>query len=398
VLSTLITTLQSSLLASRSYLFGSLLPVLLAVLGSDMVTRLAFPRVHSLAAQLVTENTWMLLLLIVFAYVFSVLVEWLRRLLEDLPFVFGRLRLALLQHQIYLAETARRELEKYEELYLDLVQQDWTKQLREARKAGSKAPLDSGAKDRLKAVEQKLIAAGQNDVKGLSLATLMGPLGDLKELLDRYSANDNDKDSKYLGSLHEKASDLVRYVERALQTLQLRAFENYAAFPDSIAPTRMGNIAGTLRSYAQTRYGMPLDIVWTRFQRVLQDDEKLSGTLQDAKIQLDFLVSLTWLAGAFTFVWSIVLGTCARASWTFLAVSVMGPLLVFSSYRLACRAYRIFAEVMRGAVDLHRFDLLAELRLPLPTFPEQERETWRRVSDWLGAGNNPDGTFFRHKE
>lgn len=493
MLSTLITTLQNALQPSRSYLFGSFLPVLLAFLSSVAVAATSFAGARKLLYQLVQEKpiaatSWVLLLLVVFAYIFSVIVGPLRRVLEDFPL----LRNPLLRRQIRLAEEARRQLNLYQCQYAELVEAGWIARLRDARNLGKQTVTDDKAPRRdgldLSNVEAALLSSLQECLKERALhpkqakdgdaskvkaadAALEpilsalqsrleastkgqaggGPkLGLLQPFLDKGWANSDEtlgslcedaaafhdmrakleelKERKsrladltpsdlspalaqlrallangwvngcaVLGSLHEEAVDLVQYVERRLQTKRLRAFERYASFPDCIAPTRMGNLAGTLRSYAQTRYGMPLDILWTRFQRVLQDDEKLNGTLQDAKIQLDFLVSLTWLTAAFTLVWTAVLAVYSRSYGAFLVVSLLGPLCVGLFYWLACQAYLTFSEVMCGAVDLRRFDLLTALKQPLPSFPEQEKDRWGALSQWVGYGSTPDGTFFRHK-
>ena len=155
----------------------------------------------------------------------------------------------------------------------------------------------------------------------------------------------------------------------------------------------MGNLAGTLRSYAQSRYGMPLDILWTRFQRALQEDEKLNSSLQDAKVQLDFLVSLAWVAGVFILFWSVVLAFWSQSLVAFLALLVVGPFLVYLLYRLACQAYLTFSEVMRSAVDLHRLDLLTALRMP-PGVSWAGTNEWGRIAEWLGPAMRPMACSF----
>ena len=81
-----------------------------------------------------------------------------------------------------------------------------------------------------------------------------------------------------------------------------------------LAPTRMGNLTRTMRSYALDRYGIDLDIFWTKLQRTLQKESNFYQTLSDAKIQVDFLVSLTFLTMMFTAFCVLYLRTALHGS------------------------------------------------------------------------------------
>jgi hypothetical protein len=404
MLSTLLNTLQSGLLGSRTYFFGSFLPLALFFLASLSIGATTFPRLHALLGALVTERpgsaaAGSLLTLLVSAYVLSAVNTSLRRLLEG-EFRFfppPPLRSELLRRELKVAAEARRNFERHQRSYFELVRPGWVEQLREARKQGASKPPPAEIPGPILAAVEAL-EKRKARFETLTLADLGAVLSDLKTRLESSSANDKASAvSRRLNSLHIRVVDLVDYAARRLQNARLAAYKSFAAFPDSIAPTRLGNIAGTLRSYASSRYGLPLDLLWTRFQRVVQDDEKLNGTLQDAKVQLDFLVSLAWLAGLFVVAWSVALAIYSRALGTYLLLALAGPFLVYLLYWLACQAYLTFAEVVRSAVDLRRFDLLAALRIPPPAYPDQEREVWGRVGAWLGHGNAPDGVFFRGK-
>jgi len=78
----------------------------------------------------------------------------------------------------------------------------------------------------------------------------------------------------------------------------------------------------------------------------------------------------------------------------FIIAGVIGPLVAFGAYTLACRAYSVFADVMRSGVDLFRFKLLGDLHLPLPLGLEEERVAWTNLASVMGYLNleKPDGT------
>src|SRR5205807_9209633 len=100
---------------------------------------------------------------------------------------------------------------------------------------------------------------------------------------------------------------------------------------------------------------------WTRLQNSLQKDAKdYYAVLQDSKVQVDCLVTLCWLSALFTVFWA-----CALLFWIqdstvaeFLTAAIAGTAATIAFYMLACHSYRIFADVMRSAVDLFRFQVL----------------------------------------
>jgi hypothetical protein len=404
MLSTFINTLQSGLLGSRGYVFGSFLPLLLFFLASLALAGSIFPQFRTYAGEVWAEKTTeaavaAFLLLMVAAFMFMTINSSLRRLLEGGFRVFPPfyLRSMCLKSELDAAAKAGRRLEEYQRRYFKLASARLVERLKQARLEGSSKPspaaIGDGLKPAIEALEKR-----RDRLEDLVLSDFSSPLADLERLLRNHTANDKNRaESVELSRLHIRMVDLVHYAERRLQTLRLEAYNTFAEFPDSIAPTRFGNIAGTLRSYASSRYGLPLDVLWTRFQRILQDDDKLNSTLQDSKVQLDFLVSMTCLSALFVVLWGGILWCYSDSPMAFLCLGALGPLVIHVEYRLACEAYLTFAEVMRSAVDLRRMDLLAALKIPPPATPEEEREVWNRVGSWLGYENPPEGVVYRNK-
>ena len=71
----------------------------------------------------------------------------------------------------------------------------------------------------------------------------------------------------------------------------------------AVAPTALGNVGANMQSYAWTRYGLNLATFWSRLQPVLQKHQDFYAVLQEAKVQLDFLVASVFLSAATTIVW-----------------------------------------------------------------------------------------------
>jgi hypothetical protein len=147
----------------------------------------------------------------------------------------------------------------------------------------------------------------------------------------------------------------------------------------------MGNIARSIQSYTASRYGLNIDMLWTRFQKVMHDDG-FYGVLQDAKTQVDFLVSSIWLTAISTLLWIAYQMFVGHGVLLFLAALALGPLALFVFHGLALQNYRAFADLMRSAVDLYRWALLDALHIAKPQDPLQERELWPILNRQLGYG------------
>jgi hypothetical protein len=145
------------------------------------------------------------------------------------------------------------------------------------------------------------------------------------------------------------------------------------------APTAFGNVALSMQSYSLSRYRLNLATFWSRLQPVLQKDKDFFAALQDAKVQLDFLVAMVWLAGLTTVAWVAILGYEQRSALLFLTVGWMGPLATWACYTAAVENYVAFGEIVRTAVDLYRFKLLDELGVARPGGLRDERALWEAL-------------------
>ena len=162
------------------------------------------------------------------------------------------------------------------------------------------------------------------------------------------------------------------------------------------AETAFGNVAESMQSYALSRYRLNLATYWSRLQPLLQKHTDFYPVLQDAKVQLDFLVSSTVLTALTTAVWLIVLPVCTDAVWLFAAVAVLGPLLTRMFYLAAVENYVAFGEVVRTSVDLYRFELLDALHVPRPDGLRDERTLWTALQRIMTYGHDWVDLSYRH--
>jgi hypothetical protein len=131
--------------------------------------------------------------------------------------------------------------------------------------------------------------------------------------------------------------------------------------PTAMLPTLLGNTLRAAEFRAGSRYGLDAVVLWPRLYPLLSD--RVTAILDDLRDQLD-------LAARFCAVFIVGTGVSAallaRHGW-WLTVPAVTLVLAWLSYRGAVAAAIAYGEAIEAAFDLHRFDLLRALHLPLPS-------------------------------
>jgi ABC-type multidrug transport system fused ATPase/permease subunit len=156
---------------------------------------------------------------------------------------------------------------------------------------------------------------------------------------------------------------------------------------DVVAPTRVGNIARSIPSYARGRYGMNLDVFWTRLQKVMQPDSAHYSSVLDAKAQLDFFITSFYLVNASFLVWLFVLPFVSDSVLLYAGLVIAAPLIAGLLYRGCVMSYHGFADLVRSSVDHYRFKLLEALHVRFPQTLEQEQRLWNTLGQLAGYGS-----------
>jgi hypothetical protein len=146
-----------------------------------------------------------------------------------------------------------------------------------------------------------------------------------------------------------------------------------------LAPTKMGNVANSIQSYAVRRYHCNFEAIWSNVQRLVQKDDKAQASLQEAKTQLDFLVACCWLSLLSTALWAVIFAMVEPSRFGFLVTALVGPSIAYIWYRAAAEQYRSFADIAMTSLDAFRLDLLREMKLSAPTDVEEERYIWENI-------------------
>jgi hypothetical protein len=188
-----------------------------------------------------------------------------------------------------------------------------------------------------------------------------------------------------IGVQRRRVERLQRTVNRPARSVFDALRQDVAAshldgYPEDVSlllPTRLGNALRAAEAQAGQRYGLETVTVWPRLHVVLSD--RMEEILADLRDQLDIAARLCAVLLLATL---ISAGLLFRYGW-WLLVPATTALLAWLAYRAAVQAAISFGEQLYVAFDLHRFDLLRELHLPLPRTPGEELEFNQRLSEFL---------------
>jgi hypothetical protein len=176
-------------------------------------------------------------------------------------------------------------------------------------------------------------------------------------------------------------------IERSLS--RLRVYPS----ADRIMPTKLGNALRTAEDEAGQRYGLSTVTMWPRLYPLLS--ERLVEIATDARDELDLAArySGTFFLGGITSLFLML----KHQLWLLMPVVLL--LSAWFAYQNAIRVAISYGEILKVAFDMHRFDLLRALHLPLPRTPEEEHLVNLRLSQWFAEEWSEDtGFHYAHHE
>lgn len=147
-----------------------------------------------------------------------------------------------------------------------------------------------------------------------------------------------------------------------------------------LLPTTLGNVLRAAEESAGAPCGLDAIAIWPRLYMILP--ERTAAMVDDQRNQLDIAARFCVIFGVATVVSA---GLLYRHGW-WLMVPVATFALAWMSYRGAITSARDYGLGIRTAIDLHRFDLLRALHLPLPKDREAEKQANAILSEFLRQG------------
>ncbi|MEU8827157.1 hypothetical protein [Streptomyces sp. NPDC048636] len=158
-----------------------------------------------------------------------------------------------------------------------------------------------------------------------------------------------------------------------------------------LRPTGLGNALTAAERRAGRLYGLDAVVVWTRLEPVLS--ERVRGAVASGRDALDAAARLCVTAGALV---PVSVALLWRSQW-WLLLALAPAVICWAAYAAAVHAAVAYGEVLAVAFDLHRFDLLAALHLPLPDDRATERTANAELSRlWRQGVGSPAAMRYDH--
>lgn len=258
--------------------------------------------------------------------------------------------------------------------------------------------------------------------------------------------------ANHLRDINRDEPDLVTQARRKKQLDWLRQSsrdlkasfkQDYPSRPDAALPTRFGNILKSAEQYANENYSIDSVVIWPRLIHVIAPayyqklDESNNGLafIVNCMVLSVVLAVLSFGVAGYQVYQSNATAVASpaavalsqeqalmsagrtngeqalviRASGARSTVGSRNPLLYAGSalfflgiawflYNVSLPAARQYGNLFRSAFDLFRFDLLSQLRLPLPDDENADTLLWDQVSGFLALGglDSPRREPFRY--
>jgi hypothetical protein len=151
-----------------------------------------------------------------------------------------------------------------------------------------------------------------------------------------------------------------------------------------VAPTTLGNLLLSAEAYSMDRYGVDSVRMWPRLYHVIP--EALRTSMADARASMEFLLVVALFAGLYAAIGSMTIAVGAGPVPWFVGSLGGGLVIAVAAYYAALAPAAIYGDHIRAAYDLHRLELLEELRLPQPATLAEERRLWKTAVSLLDGG------------
>lgn len=169
----------------------------------------------------------------------------------------------------------------------------------------------------------------------------------------------------------------------------LRLYRRYSSrFPHSparVRPTQIGNILVAAEEYPWLTYNIDSVLWWPRLAAVMPDAFRAQvGANLTPMIAFLNLATLSCLSSIVT---GAILWFVEGLPWWGVICLITGFALARAWYLAAASPAVKYGQSLRTAFDLYRFDLLKQMRIPLPSSPNDERILWLALGRWVYYGS-----------
>lgn len=153
-------------------------------------------------------------------------------------------------------------------------------------------------------------------------------------------------------------------------------------FPSAseVRPSALGNVLAAAEERAGSAYGWDAVVAWPRLYPLLSP--QVRTIVDDRRDTLDAVARLSATAAVTGLVAVVLLA--GSGGWPALALVPLGLSVI--AYHAAVHAALAYGESLDMAFDLHRFDLLTALRLPMPGDRAEEKAANEALCDFWRQG------------
>lgn len=214
-------------------------------------------------------------------------------------------------------------------------------------------------------------------------------MGELRGTLSQAQEPAPDPPPNVLGLDLARWNTVHARIARARSRIGMRI---YGSFPASgfVMPTRLGNVIRCFESYSLRMYGIESITLWPRL--IAKIDATYASSIDDAKTPFDFMLNSSVLSAVLAFLLLLagLLDPTPLTSGTAVVVWLVqvGTLAVLgiAFYAWSIPRAAAWGEVVKGAFDLYRWQLLAQLGYTnTPTTAAAEQALWDDISQHMIA-------------
>ena len=182
----------------------------------------------------------------------------------------------------------------------------------------------------------------------------------------------------------------IEKINKVMSKYQLKRILYYPDY-ERILPTGLGNILRAAEDFVSAKYGLDAIITWTRLYILLPDNIKT--LLNDQRTKLDLSTRLS-----FIFLISTIISSIFFLKISLLSLIPIATFILFIiSYKGSKQVAFGYGQLIHTAFDLYRFDLLKQLKIPLPKNIEEEKKKGQEISSFLASGEGlPENFEYEH--
>lgn len=145
--------------------------------------------------------------------------------------------------------------------------------------------------------------------------------------------------------------------------------------------TSIGDARLVAERYSSDVYGVDFSFLWPRLLAAIKaaKDDTMLSAIETARSTVDFAVMCVLLTATLPLVWFPAILYLGQPAWMFLAIGAATPIAFRFFLALAFEGQLAFGDVIKTAIDQHRFLVLKTLRQPEPQSRNEERRLWLRI-------------------